>query len=195
MDPISIIVGINLFVTISANFGGAKKGIKTSLTKAIKKPKTYLQKIPPNISAAILIAQILAIFKIGTFESGVIENEILYRVIGLILFILFSWNQVWSYKYLKENYAQEIVILKGHQLVTNGPYGIVRHPQYISQILSDLGAGIALMGFIIIPIVLLVELPLLFLRAKKEEEIFSEHFENQYVEYKKKTGFFIPFIG
>ncbi|MGD8779183.1 MAG: isoprenylcysteine carboxylmethyltransferase family protein [Ignavibacteria bacterium] len=195
MDPINIIVGINLFVTISANYGGAKKGIKTSLTKAIKKPKTYLQKIPPNISALILIAQVLAIFNIGTFGSGLIENEMLFRITGLILFIIFSWNQVWSYKYLKENYAQEIVILKGHQLITKGPYGIIRHPQYVSQILSDLGVGAALMGYVIIPLVLLVEFPLFFLRAKKEEEIFSEHFKEQFLQYKKKTGFFIPFIG
>ncbi len=195
MDPISIIVGINLFVTITANYGGAKKGIKTSITKAVKKPKTYLQKIPPNISAIILITQILAIFNIGTFEKGLIENEMIFRIIGLLFFVGFSWVQVWTYKFLKDNYAQEIVVLKGHQLVTNGPYGLIRHPQYISQILADLGAGVALMGYIIIPLVILIELPLFFLRAKKEEEIFSEHFKDNFVEYKKKSGFFVPFIG
>ena len=195
MDPINLLAGINLFVSISANLSGAKKGLKSSLTKVKDKPKTYLQKVPPNISAIILIAIILAVFDIGSLSTENFANLYIVRVIGLIIFILFSWVQVWSFKYLGKNYSQEIVIQKEHELVTTGPYKLIRHPQYLSQVLSDLGAGIALAGYIIIPLVLLLELPLFILRAKKEEEIMKSHFDDEYSLYKKNSGFMIPFIG
>jgi protein-S-isoprenylcysteine O-methyltransferase Ste14 len=51
------------------------------------------------------------------------------------------------------------------------------------------------MGYLIIPIVVLVEIPLFILRAKAEEKLFLEHFSEDFVEYKRRSGFFIPFIG
>jgi protein-S-isoprenylcysteine O-methyltransferase Ste14 len=51
------------------------------------------------------------------------------------------------------------------------------------------------MGYLIIPIVVLVEFPLFILRAKKEDKLLLEHFAEDFVEYKRKSGFFIPFVG
>ncbi len=53
-NAINIIVAINLFVSMSANLAGAKKGIKSKLSNVVNKPKTYLQKVPPNIAALVL---------------------------------------------------------------------------------------------------------------------------------------------
>ncbi len=195
MDPINLLAAINLFVNMSANYSAAKTGIKISLTKAVEKPKTYLQKLPPNVSAFVLILVIAGIFNIGTLSEEIKSEYFYIRIIGLILFVLFSWLQVYSFKSLKENYAQEIVILMKHNLVTTGIYKFIRHPQYLSQILSDLGAAVAVMSFIAVPIVLILELPLFILRAKIEETLLEKHFKNEYSTYKKRSGFFIPFIG
>lgn len=193
MDAINIISLVALVSSIFANSASAKGGLKGAVTKNEKKPKTYLQKIPLNTSALILVLQILGLFQIGTLDYA--NNLIPIRIIGLLVFILFSWLQVLSFKNLKGNYSQEIVIKKNHQLITTGMHKIVRHPQYVSQIISDLGLGIALCSFLVIPLVLLVELPLFILRAKKEEEILNEYFDDKYIEYKKKSSFMIPFIG
>jgi len=193
MDAINIISLVALVFSIFANSATAKSGLKGAVTKNEKKPKTYLQKIPLNTSALILVLQILGLFQIGTLDYA--NNLIPIRIIGLLVFIIFSWLQVQSFKNLKGNYSQEIVIKKNHQLVTTGMHKIVRHPQYLSQILSDLGLGIALCSFLVVPLVLLVELPLFILRAKKEEEILNEYFGEKYIEYKKKSSFMIPFIG
>lgn len=194
MDPINIIVAINLFASMIANVSGAKKAMKSKLSNVLERPKTYLQKYPPNVSALVLILIIAGIFNLGTLNY---EYKTLYdteRLIGLLLFIIFSWVQIYSFKNLGEYYSQEILIFKGHKLKKDGYYKFIRHPQYLSQMLSDLGAGIALLGYIIIPIVLLVEIPLFILRAKKEEQMLAAHF-SEYSDYKKKSGFIIPFIG
>lgn len=196
MDPIiNIIVAINLFVSMSANLSGAKKGIKASLSNVEKKPKTYLQKVPPNVAAIVFIATILAIFNLGVFSDEIKNEYFELRIIGLVLFVLFSWVQVFSFKSLGEFYSQDILIFKKHKLKMDGPYSFLRHPQYVSQLLSDLGAAIALMGFILIPLVVLVQIPLFILRAKAEDNLLQNHFKEDFITYKKKSGFFIPFIG
>ena len=191
MDPINLLLGINLFVSTTANFSGAKKGFKSSITQTKNKPKTYLQKTPLNISALILVLIILGVFDIGTLSNENINQYYNVRVIGLIIFLIFSWTQVWSFKHLGKNYSQEIIIQKEQKLITTGPYKLIRHPQYLSQLLSDLGAGIALGGFIIVPLVILIEIPLFILRAKKEEEIMRDFFDDEFLNYKKHSGFMI----
>jgi len=195
MDPISIIVAINLFVSISANLSAAKKGMKSKLSNVVKKPKTYLQKVPPNIAAIVLILTIAAIFNLGVFSDDIKEKYSVLRIIGLIIFLIFSWIQVKSFKYLGEFYSQDILIFKNHELKQNGLYKLIRHPQYLSQLFSDIGVGVALMGYLIIPIVILIEIPLFILRARAEDELLADYFKESFTEYKEKSGFFIPFIG
>lgn len=195
MDPINILVAINLFVSMSANFSGAKKGLKTSITKVVERPVTFLQKAPPNVAALVLVLIILSVFKIGTLQAELEKEFQIYRIIGLAMFVVFSWIQVLSYKTLGKNYAQDIVIMKEHNLVREGVYRFVRHPQYISQLLSDLGAGLALTSYLVIPLVVFVEIPLFILRAVVEEKMLRKHFGESFVSYKKHSGFIIPFIG
>ncbi len=193
MDAINIITGVALIFSLYANSAATKGGLKGVVTKSEKKPKTYLQKIPLNISALILVLQILGLFQIGTLELG--DDLLTIRIIGLFVFILFSWLQVQSFKNLKENYSQEIVIKKNHNLVTTGFHKTIRHPQYLSQVISDLGLGIAICGYLVVPLVLFVELPLFILRARKEEELLQSYFGDKFDEYKKRSSFMIPFIG
>ena len=203
MDAINIISGVALIFSLYANSAATKGGLKGVVTKSEKKPKTYLQKIPLNISALILVLQILGLFQIGTLdykngltEIGIDESGLtIIRIVGLFVFILFSWLQVQSFKNLKENYSQEIVIKKNHNLVTTGFHKTIRHPQYISQVISDLGLGIAICGYLVIPLVLFVELPLFIFRAKKEEELLQSYFGDKFNEYKKRSSFMIPFVS
>lgn len=192
MDAINIISGVALVFSLYANSAATKGGLKGVVTKSEKKPKTYLQKIPLNISAMILVLQILGLFQIGTLDLK--DSWQYFRIIGLFVFIIFSWLQVQSFKNLKDNYSQEIIIKKNHTLVTTGLYKTIRHPQYISQVISDLGLGIAICGYLVVPLVLLIELPLFVLRAKKEEGLLQSYFGDKYNEYKKESSFMIPFI-
>jgi len=193
MDGINIISFIALIVSIAANSTATKGGLKKTVIKSERRPKTYLQKAPLNISALILIIQILGVFQIGTLNYS---TELQYiRIVGVIVFVIFAWLQVYSFRNLKSFYSQDIAILKNHQLITTGIHKTVRHPQYISQIISDLGMGFALLGYLIIPLVIFIEFPLFILRAKKEEKMMTEYFGEKFIEYKKTSGFIIPFIG
>ena len=83
MDPINIIIGLNIIVTFGANVSGAKKGFKSKIGEAKEKPKTYLQNLPVILSTLALVGLILAVFQIGTFEYQEDYNTI--RYIGLFV--------------------------------------------------------------------------------------------------------------
>jgi len=192
MDPINIIILLNIIGTFSANVKGAKHGLKSTVSEVKEKPKTFLQNFPPILSMLSLVALILAVFQIGTLDY--IEKYSTIRYIGLAVYLVFSWIQVWSFKTLGENYSQEIMIKKNHKLVTKGPFKTIRHPQYLCQILLDLGAAAATLGYMVGGLALL-EIPVYIMRAAIEDKLLAKYFADTFSEYKKKSGFMIPFIG
>lgn len=192
MDPINIIAGLNLIATFGANLTGAKKGIKSVVSVAREKPSTFLQKIPLVLSTLTLFLFILGIFRIGTFDYT--DNYQNIRLAGLIVYLFFSWTQIKAYKTLGDNYSQEILIHKHHKLVTKGIFKTIRHPQYLSQILMDLGAGFAVLSYLVIPLAL-IEIPILIMRASIEDKLLEKYFKEEFGKYKSKSGFMFPYIG
>jgi protein-S-isoprenylcysteine O-methyltransferase Ste14 len=192
MDPINIIIGLNIIATFGANVGAAKKGVKDKVGVFKEKPKTYLQTLPLFLSTIALVVLIVSLFQIGTLEYKT-EYQI-FRLIGLAFYLIFSWVQIWATKVLGDNYSQDIAIKKSHQLITSGPFKFIRHPQYLSQILMDLGGAVATLSFILAPLVV-IQIPFLFLRASLEDKLLEKHFSNTFKEFKKKTGMIFPFIG
>jgi protein-S-isoprenylcysteine O-methyltransferase Ste14 len=192
MDPINILVGLNIIATFAANLTGAKKGLKSTLSDAKERPKTYLQKLPLILAAITLLSMIIGVFHIGTSEYK--EDYKSLRLAGLLIYLIFSWVQIWAYKTLGESYSQEIVMFKNHQLITKGPFKYIRHPQYLSQILMDIGGGLALLSYIALPLAVF-EIPFVMMRASLEERMLERNFKEAFIQYKNKSGFMIPFIG
>jgi len=192
MDPINIIILLNVIATFGANVTGAKRGLKSTVSEIKEKPKTFLQKFPPILSMLSLVALILAVFQIGTLEY--LNEYNIIRYIGLVVYLVFSWIQVWSFKTLGDNYSQEIIIKKNHELVTKGPFKIIRHPQYLCQILLDFGATAATLGYIV-GVLALIEIPIYILRASLEDKLLAKYFAEKFSDYRKKSGFMIPFVG
>ncbi len=192
MDPINILIGLNVVATFGAHYTGAKRGLRSAIGAAKEKPTSFLQTVPVYLSTLTLLGTIIGVFRIGTLEYLPSYEPV--RIIGLCFFLVFSWIQILTVKTLAENYSQEVLIHKDHVLVTSGIFRVVRHPQYLSQILMDLGAAAALLSYIVLPLAI-IEIPLLIMRAMMEERLLAKYFKDEYKEYKKKSGFLIPFIG
>jgi len=194
MDPINIIILLNIIATFGANVTGAKRGLKSTVSEIKEKPKTFLQKFPPILSMLSLVALILAVFQIGTLNYESFKDYNAIRYAGLIVYLVFSWIQVWSFKTLGDNYSQDIMIKKNHELITKGPFKIIRHPQYLCQILLDVGAAAATLSYVV-GFLALIEIPIYIMRASLEDKLLAKYFTEKFSDYKKKTGFMIPFIG
>lgn len=192
MDPINIIIGLNIIATFGANIGAAKKGVKDKIGVFKDKPKTYLQTLPLYSSMITLAVLIISLFQLGTLEYKPEYQTI--RIIGLLVYLVFSWIQIWATKTLSDNYSQDIVIKKDHKLVTSGPFKVVRHPQYLSQVMVDLGGAFATLSFILAPLAM-IQIPIMFLRSVFEDKLLEKHFGDNFKAYKKKSGMIFPFIG
>lgn len=77
-----------------------------------------------------------------------------------------------------------------HQLVTTGPYAIVRHPMYVGLAFAAWGA--LLIYFTWTTVYFACFAPLLAFRAYREEQALSAEFGEQWHEYCKRVRAFIP---
>jgi protein-S-isoprenylcysteine O-methyltransferase Ste14 len=86
------------------------------------------------------------------------------------------------------------MIKKNHELITKGPFKIIRHPQYLCQILLNLGTTAATFSYIV-GFFTLIEIPIYIMRASLEDKLLAKYFSEKFSDYKKKSRFMIPFIG
>lgn len=112
---------------------------------------------------------------------------------GLALFatgIALQAAAMWA---LRGFYTVRLGMQTEHRLVTSGPYRLVRHPGYLSYILSMTGIGLALSSLLGLGLVVLV-MPFLLWRIQREEEMLVAEFGEQYRTYMQQTKRLIPLV-
>jgi len=99
---------------------------------------------------------------------------------------------IWARLYIGRNWSPRPAKKEAHELVTGGPYAVVRHPIYTGIIIAALGT--ALTGAIVGLIVLAFAAALFLSRVRTEEQIMLELFPDAYPSYQSRTKRLIPFI-
>lgn len=82
--------------------------------------------------------------------------------------------------------------LETTELITSGPYAVVRHPLYSGLLLAIAGSAIGQSVFWLLP--MLVYGPLFILTARREERSLLEQFPDGYRAYMKRTKMLLPFV-
>jgi protein-S-isoprenylcysteine O-methyltransferase Ste14 len=80
------------------------------------------------------------------------------------------------------------VSAQAHKLVTMGLYSRIRNPIYVFSAMFLAGAAIAI-GHPMLLVVLLALVPVQVVRARKEEQVLTQAFGEEYVRYKARTWF------
>jgi len=76
-------------------------------------------------------------------------------------------------------------------LVTNGIYGVIRHPSYLSLLLNSLGWGLAFRSGVGVLLTALLIAPLLA-RIDAEEKLLHMQFGDEYNAYRVRASRLIP---
>lgn len=95
--------------------------------------------------------------------------------------------------YLGRNWSGTVTVKADHELITGGPYGIVRHPIYTGLLLAFMGSAFArgdLGGLVAVGLVLWA-----FRRKlRTEERWMREQFGDAYVAYSQRVAALVPFL-
>jgi protein-S-isoprenylcysteine O-methyltransferase Ste14 len=98
---------------------------------------------------------------------------------------------VWARRHLGRNWAAEVRIGEGHELVRSGPYRRLRHPIYTAMLGMFVGSAIASSQYHA-----LLGVALLFVayirKTRLEEDILAQTFPADYASYRRGTWRLVP---
>ena len=80
----------------------------------------------------------------------------------------------------------------GHELVTDGPYAITRHPIYSGLLAMVYGSAIAWDSALTLLLALLLTMTLFF-HTVYEESLFERHFGDAWRDYRRRVPRLVPF--
>jgi protein-S-isoprenylcysteine O-methyltransferase Ste14 len=99
----------------------------------------------------------------------------------------------WARQLLGRNWSSSVAIKQDHELITAGPYTLVRHPIYTGILTGFLGNAIALsqvrgvIGFVLI-------FAVLWAKLRMEEEWMRSQFGETYATYAHRTAALVPYL-
>lgn len=97
----------------------------------------------------------------------------------------------WIFDSIGENITPTVATRKDHDLVTSGPYHMVRHPLYSVGTVFFASLGVLAANWFVV-LSNLSALAMLLVRLPKEEAKLIERFGEEYEEYMERTGRFLP---
>lgn len=97
-----------------------------------------------------------------------------------------------AHKDLGLNWSPSLEIREKHELITNGIYGLIRHPMYASQWLWVIAQPLLLQNWIAGFLNLIIFIPFYILRVQAEEKMMLNSFGEEYKTYMQKTGAVFP---
>ncbi|MGH2450171.1 MAG: methyltransferase family protein [Candidatus Limnocylindria bacterium] len=100
---------------------------------------------------------------------------------------------IWAALTLGRHFDMEVEVHGGHEVITSGPYAIVRHPVYSGLALQFLGACLATGNWLLVLGTLLMSFPAFWYRARAEERLLERELP-AYAEYARRVGMLLPGI-
>ncbi len=115
-------------------------------------------------------------------------------VLGIVLIWAGLLFRFWSIQTLGNLFSTRLEIQQGHELVTRGPYKVLRNPSYTGGMITFTGIGLAIGNWLSLAVIVLLTLTMYVLRIRVEGRMLEAAFGQAYTDYKKKTWALIPFI-
>lgn len=100
---------------------------------------------------------------------------------------------IWAREHLGRNWSRSVTIKKDHELITTGPYAVVRHPIYTGILTGFLGMAIAISqvrGFIVFVLIFVA----FWMKFRMEERWMRSQFGDTYAAYARQTAALVPYI-
>jgi protein-S-isoprenylcysteine O-methyltransferase Ste14 len=92
---------------------------------------------------------------------------------------------------LGHRFSGLVAIQPGHELVTSGIYGLIRHPSYLGLMINALAWALAFRSMLGVLLTALL-IPPLIARIRSEENLLRAQFGADYDAYRARTSRLLP---
>ncbi len=123
------------------------------------------------------------VFTTHSFSSESVA-DISMEMSGLFLLSIASLGRLWALLYISGNKTREVI--------TAGPYSLVRHPLYLFSLIGALGIGLASENLLVLALILLFYAAYYPITIRAEEEKMCRRFGDPYVSYMQRVPRLIP---
>lgn len=152
--------------------------------------------LPRSVAVAVfamILVILVSIFAPVALASRIVPDTLLFGMAGLFLIVSGLGFSAWARHHLGRYWSSMVQIKVGHRLITTGPYRIVRNPMYTGILIAFCGTAIAI-GEMFAFVALLIGLVSIWVKIQSEEEILTEKFGEEYLQYKREVKALIPFL-
>lgn len=144
---------------------------------------------------------VLAVLEIGTLAAWLLllrgrfvflpEQDGGVAMAGAALALTGALLAAWAKTRLGRLFSPQLGVQAEHELITSGPYGVVRHPMYLGLIDFLLGSGIFWndVGLFIVGLLFVLYF---MAQIRIEERMFARHFGDAWNEYRRRTPALFP---
>lgn len=146
-----------------------------------------------------IVVQVLAFGLVWTFrrEHWWPFPPSLARELALVsAAVLMAWGSNWwclrAAQILGKHWTVQARVIQGHELITEGPYGIVRNPIYLGMFGLLVATGLVVATWWALLAAVLVFLVGSRIRICAEERLLRETFGVQFADYAKRVPAFFP---
>lgn len=144
----------------------------------------------PTLVILVLLVVLARLVPPGVFRPLVYRATWL-EALGVALLVVSTAFTIWARVRLGTMWTAQPVLKQQHQLRTDGPYAITRHPIYTGLLGMVVGTTLV-NGFGHWLVVLVVAVVLLELKIRAEETLLSEEFGEQYAEFRRRVPRLVP---
>jgi protein-S-isoprenylcysteine O-methyltransferase Ste14 len=182
MRVIDLVIGV-VWVVFWVFWLAASAGVKSGRTR-------WGQFAGFRVALILLVLLLLRLKLLKGPHS--VNHDLLLGGIGLALFALGLGLAVWARVYLGSNWGMPMTQKDDPELVTSGPYHLIRHPIYSGILLAMIGTAVAVSVYWLIAVIVLGAY--FIYSATQEERYMSERLPDAYPEYKRSTKMLVPFL-
>jgi D-serine deaminase-like pyridoxal phosphate-dependent protein/protein-S-isoprenylcysteine O-methyltransferase Ste14 len=141
----------------------------------------------------VLAVIVILLIRLGAFRTHGVNTDPLRAGVGLAVFATGLGLAVWARLNLGRNWGGPMTRKTHPELVTSGPYQLVRHPIYSGILLAGAGTAVAF-GWQWLLAVAVAGIYFLY-SAIVEERDLTVQFPEDYPSYKHSTKMLIPFVS
>ena len=144
-----------------------------------------------RIRAVIVVAAII-LARLGAFRGGSMNTNPWRGGVGVVLVALGLGFATWARIHIGRNWGTPMSRKDEPELVTSGPYALVRHPIYSGILTAGLGTAVALSWLWVVA--MLLAGAYFAYSAVVEERYLTGQFPSTYPVYRHDTKMLVPFV-